>query len=382
MLPRLAIQLKYFSAHKKFKEALRPYDVKDVMEQYAAGYNDLLGRVKNVQIRLDQILGKQGSKAKDVYASKISLASRVVKVERQVDDIETKLDTLIDLYMQDRKRFLSLPIISDSQHSNNSNLPPLPPNPPGGAGASATTAATTSMSSGSSGSLKPKPILVDKQFSEPNSPITKTFEQPVQRRPPMHRGFSDLSNRMKKRVTLSSIPTQYVSNSAEQHDGSGDVVIVVNALDDVDPIESDVVVGGLPDVCIETEGDVEPSSPKTITESSIIMMDEEIEDLEEEDLDIEGELDPDSPPWDMYDMDTGDMDLDTEETALLRVKAANTEIIVTPISPVASSQNIARLEAEEHMRGAVGGSGAQSSRMDLLKPEMAQSHRLLNTDDV
>ena len=33
---------------------------------------------------MDQILGKQGSKAKDVYASKISLASRVVKVERQV----------------------------------------------------------------------------------------------------------------------------------------------------------------------------------------------------------------------------------------------------------------------------------------------------------
>lgn len=34
--------------------------------------------------RLDQILGKQGSKSKDVYASKISLASRVVKIERQV----------------------------------------------------------------------------------------------------------------------------------------------------------------------------------------------------------------------------------------------------------------------------------------------------------
>lgn len=36
--------------------------------------------------RLDQILGKQGSKAKDVYASKISLASRVVKVERSVSE--------------------------------------------------------------------------------------------------------------------------------------------------------------------------------------------------------------------------------------------------------------------------------------------------------
>ena len=38
--------------------------------------------------RLDQILGKQGSKAKDVYASKISLASRVVKVERSVSNIQ------------------------------------------------------------------------------------------------------------------------------------------------------------------------------------------------------------------------------------------------------------------------------------------------------
>lgn len=40
---------------------------------------------KFIIYRLDQILGKQGSKAKDVYASKISLASRIVKVERQVN---------------------------------------------------------------------------------------------------------------------------------------------------------------------------------------------------------------------------------------------------------------------------------------------------------
>lgn len=36
--------------------------------------------------RLDQILGKVGSKAKDVYESKISLASRIVKVERAVSE--------------------------------------------------------------------------------------------------------------------------------------------------------------------------------------------------------------------------------------------------------------------------------------------------------
>lgn len=48
--------------------------------------------------RLDQILGKQGSKAKDVYASKISLASRVVKVERQVRNyyISVQIETQIN----------------------------------------------------------------------------------------------------------------------------------------------------------------------------------------------------------------------------------------------------------------------------------------------
>lgn len=47
----------------------------------------------------------------------------------QVDDVETKLDNLIEIYMQDRKRLLSLPICPDAH----SNLPPLPPNPPSGA---------------------------------------------------------------------------------------------------------------------------------------------------------------------------------------------------------------------------------------------------------
>uniref|UniRef100_A0A8D2PBZ3 Potassium voltage-gated channel subfamily Q member 4 n=1 Tax=Zosterops lateralis melanops TaxID=1220523 RepID=A0A8D2PBZ3_ZOSLA len=106
--------LRFLVAKRKFKETLRPYDVKDVIEQYSAGHLDMLGRIKSLQTRVDQIVGRdralpadkkireKGEKAvlEAELVNELSMMGRVVKVERQVQSIEHKLDLLLGLYSQ------------------------------------------------------------------------------------------------------------------------------------------------------------------------------------------------------------------------------------------------------------------------------------------
>ncbi|NXW40629.1 KCNQ4 protein, partial [Nyctiprogne leucopyga] len=105
--------LKFLVAKRKFKETLRPYDVKDVIEQYSAGHLDMLGRIKSLQMRVDQIVGRGALPADKKIREKgekpaletelvdeLSMMGRVVKVERQVQSIEHKLDLLLGLYSQ------------------------------------------------------------------------------------------------------------------------------------------------------------------------------------------------------------------------------------------------------------------------------------------
>nr|NP_001260852.1 KCNQ potassium channel, isoform K [Drosophila melanogaster]AGB93385.1 KCNQ potassium channel, isoform K [Drosophila melanogaster] len=326
---RFIRKLKYFVARRKFKEALKPYDVKDVMEQYAAGHVDLLGRVKMLHLRLDQILGKQGSKAKDVYASKISLASRVVKVERQVADIEEKLDILIKAYMEDRDRFLALPLpakpkihsISPSHkplhHAHNlamidvwkrtaalsvhpeqvTTTPLLNPSAPDSSELRSLTATQTpTTTTDAIATQTPMPPHVQHTATNTKYKHPKTCS--------LHRSTSEPYSKQEQRITIPDEGADSLDSSAK------------------------------------------PTPP----DSSIILIDE-YEDFEEEDLNCEGEMDH-FPTWEIdsdigveVDVDAdadGDCDESTEDTALLQC-ATRTAIVITPISPVSSAHNLQQL---------------------------------------
>ncbi|XP_041803175.1 potassium voltage-gated channel subfamily KQT member 5 [Chelmon rostratus] len=168
--------MKFHVAKKKFKETLRPYDVKDVIEQYSAGHLDMLCRIKSLQTRLDTVVGppprpfssriktfsspslhlyysqarrKQSAPGVDQILGKgqipvdkkmrdklhtdgdslegMSMLGRVCKVERQVTSIESKLDSLLDVYRQVLQKgpstltLSSLPLFELDNHQHHSS---------------------------------------------------------------------------------------------------------------------------------------------------------------------------------------------------------------------------------------------------------------------
>ncbi|KAF7632893.1 Potassium voltage-gated channel subfamily KQT member 1 [Meloidogyne graminicola] len=79
-------KIKYFVARRKFQQAKKPYDVRDVLEQYSQGHLNMMVRIKELQRRLDQTLGKPGqyqaNNCRKPYT--MTIGSRMSRIEMQV----------------------------------------------------------------------------------------------------------------------------------------------------------------------------------------------------------------------------------------------------------------------------------------------------------
>ena len=81
-------KIKYFVARRKFQQARKPYDVRDVIEQYSQGHLNMMVRIKELQRRLDQTLGKPGNYHhgidKEGHIKPMTIGARLYRVENQV----------------------------------------------------------------------------------------------------------------------------------------------------------------------------------------------------------------------------------------------------------------------------------------------------------
>ncbi|KAI5100269.1 potassium voltage-gated channel subfamily KQT member 1 isoform X1, partial [Silurus meridionalis] len=79
-------RMQYFVARRKFQQARKPYDVRDVIEQYSQGHLNMMVRIKELQRRMDHTLGKPGMflPEKGVDKEYHTIGARLIRLEDRV----------------------------------------------------------------------------------------------------------------------------------------------------------------------------------------------------------------------------------------------------------------------------------------------------------
>uniref|UniRef100_UPI0037E962F6 potassium voltage-gated channel subfamily KQT member 1.1 n=1 Tax=Semicossyphus pulcher TaxID=241346 RepID=UPI0037E962F6 len=97
---RVIQKIRYLVAKRKFQQARKPYDVRDVIEQYSQGHLNLMVRIKELQRRLDHSLGKtalfqtSSERAKDKGNN--SIGSRLNRMEDKISHLDQTVNRLAE----------------------------------------------------------------------------------------------------------------------------------------------------------------------------------------------------------------------------------------------------------------------------------------------
>ncbi|XP_067855238.1 potassium voltage-gated channel subfamily KQT member 1 [Heptranchias perlo] len=113
-------RMQYFVARRKFQQARKPYDVRDIIEQYSQGHLNMTVRIKELQRRLDHSLGKPALFLSEKGLDKgfYTAGARLIRLEDKVTQIDQKLDDILSI-LKDQLAIQQLP------HSSGSTSPTI-----------------------------------------------------------------------------------------------------------------------------------------------------------------------------------------------------------------------------------------------------------------
>ncbi|XP_067906737.1 potassium voltage-gated channel subfamily KQT member 1 [Heterodontus francisci] len=113
-------RMQYFVARRKFQQARKPYDVRDVIEQYSQGHLNMMVRIKELQRRLDHSLGKPAFflSEKGLDKGYYTAGARLIRLEDKITQIDQKLDDILNM-LKDQLPIQQLP------HSSGSTSPTI-----------------------------------------------------------------------------------------------------------------------------------------------------------------------------------------------------------------------------------------------------------------
>ncbi|XP_033629266.1 potassium voltage-gated channel subfamily KQT member 1-like [Asterias rubens] len=112
-------RIQYLVARKKFQQAKKPIDVRDVIEQYSQGHMNMMVRIKELQRRLDHTVGKPGAYL-TIDKRKHTILARMSIMENQMYVMDSKLDGCMRILNTLVKKL-------DEQHEARTDSPRLTP---------------------------------------------------------------------------------------------------------------------------------------------------------------------------------------------------------------------------------------------------------------